>query len=55
MESLVWGPGDEVEGSHVVSSKLHFVDLAGSERAGKTGNRGERFIGQSVVLLQLFS
>ena len=31
-----------------VCGKFHFVDLAGSERAGKTGNRGDRFKGQTL-------
>ena len=30
--------------------KFHFVDLAGSERAGKTGNRGDRFKGQTLKI-----
>ena len=31
-------------------AKFHFVDLAGSERANRTGNVGERFKGDLLLI-----
>ena len=41
------GESSSGEVEQCLSAKFHFVDLAGSERASKTGNKGERFKGES--------